>query len=60
MSPLPSISIPRESEIHGIQDPVQAQLMEQNMKAHNLAYKLQQAFFQARIEGLGKPFQVMQ
>lgn len=40
------------------QDPVQAKLMKQNMIAHNLAYKIQQAFIQARIEGLGKPFQL--
>lgn len=41
-----------------MQDPIQAKLMEQNMIAHTLAYKIQQAFIQARIEGLGKPFQV--
>jgi hypothetical protein len=54
-SPDPAQATP---QLPAIQDPVQAQLMEQNMKAHNVAYKLQQAFFQARIEGLGKPFEV--
>ncbi|KAG6548722.1 hypothetical protein Mapa_009877 [Marchantia paleacea] len=33
-------------------------LVEQNRVAHKLAYRLQQSFVQARIEGLGKPFQV--
>lgn len=42
-----------------IEDPVQARLMTQNTIAHNLAYKIQQAFIQARIEGIGKPFQVL-
>ncbi|KAG0596585.1 hypothetical protein M758_UG267800 [Ceratodon purpureus] len=58
LSPFSGISSSEKAELEGIQDPVQAQLMEQNMKAHNLAYRLQQAFFQARIEGLGKPFQL--
>lgn len=55
---MPSISSPQQPEIEGLRDPVQAKLMEQNMVAHNLAYKIQQAFVQARIEGIGKPFQV--
>lgn len=40
-------------------DTVPTYLMEQNSKAHALAYRLQQAFVQARIEGLGKPFEVI-
>ncbi|KAL2652055.1 hypothetical protein R1flu_020183 [Riccia fluitans] len=33
-------------------------LVEQNRITHKLAYKLQQSFIQARIDGLGKPFEV--
>lgn len=42
-----------------VEDPVKDRLMTQNAIAHNLAYKIQQAFIQARIEGIGKPFQVL-
>jgi hypothetical protein len=40
------------------EDTVPLYLVEQNERAHKVAYRLQQVFFQARIEGLGKPFQV--
>ncbi|CAM6082512.1 unnamed protein product [Calypogeia fissa] len=40
------------------EDTIPSYLVEQNERAHKLAYRLQQAFIQARIEGLGKPFQV--
>lgn len=56
---LPSISSDEVSEIQGIEDPVQAQLLGRNMVGHKIAYKIQQAFFQARIQGLGKLFQVL-
>lgn len=48
-----------EAAVPVVQDPVQARLLEENMRAHKLAFRLQQAFVQARIEGLGKPFQVL-
>lgn len=58
--PLPTgAGIPEITDIPQIEDPVERQLMEQNVKAHKIAYKIQQVFFQARIEGLGKPFQVL-
>ncbi|XP_024367371.1 uncharacterized protein [Physcomitrium patens] len=57
--PLPTgAGIPEITDIPQIEDPVERQLMEQNVKAHKIAYKIQQVFFQARIEGLGKPFQL--
>lgn len=40
------------------EDTIPSYLVEQNERAHKLAYRLQQAFVEARIEGLGKPFQV--
>ncbi len=39
-------------------DQIPVYLTEQNARAHQLAYQLQQAFVQARIDGLGKPYQV--
>ncbi|KAJ7536893.1 hypothetical protein O6H91_12G087200 [Diphasiastrum complanatum] len=37
---------------------IPSHLVQRNALAHKLAYSLQQAFVQARIEGLGKPFEV--
>lgn len=51
--------MPDITEIPEIEDPAEKQAMEQNIRAHKLAYKIQRAFFQARIEGLGKPFEVL-
>ncbi|CAK9233009.1 unnamed protein product [Sphagnum jensenii] len=39
-------------------DQIPVYLTEQNARAHQLAYQLQQAFVQARIDGLGKPYQL--
>ncbi|XP_024398503.1 uncharacterized protein [Physcomitrium patens] len=50
--------MPDITEIPEIEDPAEKQAMEQNIRAHKLAYKIQRAFFQARIEGLGKPFEL--
>ncbi|BFI25181.1 hypothetical protein MPTK2_1g18660 [Marchantia polymorpha subsp. ruderalis] len=56
-------SVPTRN-VHETDDAVDADnsvpdyLVEQNRVAHKLAYRLQQSFVQARIEGLGKPFQV--
>ncbi|KAL3699777.1 hypothetical protein R1sor_017799 [Riccia sorocarpa] len=61
-STMPTIPTRNVDEImDGSADPdsnVPQYLVEQNRIAHKLAYKLQQSFVQARIDGLGKPFEV--